>query len=128
MFRLAAVRGQPWPQWRPPLSGGTTCHERPGDHRREKMPQWSPPLSGGTTSRRTLTATGSSPAAMEPAAERRDDAPGREAEQAGAGAAMELLPGAQDPHFGGVHDADEEPGISGGVVGQVPGHVGEVPD
>ena len=28
-----------------------------------------------------------------------------------------LLPGAQDPHLGGVHDADEEPGISGVVVG-----------
>ena len=39
-----------------------------------------------------------------------------------------LLPGAQDPHLGGVHDADEEPGISGGVVGKVPGYVGEVPD
>jgi hypothetical protein len=39
-----------------------------------------------------------------------------------------VLPGAQDPHLGGVHDADEEPGISGGVVGQVPVHVGEVPD
>jgi hypothetical protein len=42
--------------------------------------------------------------------------------------APELLPGAQDPHLGGVHDADEEPGISGGVVGKVPVHVGEVPD
>ena len=39
-----------------------------------------------------------------------------------------VLPGAQDPHLGGVHDADEEPGISGGVVGKVPGYVGEVPD
>jgi hypothetical protein len=39
-----------------------------------------------------------------------------------------VLPGAQDPHLGGVHDAEEEPGISGGVVGKVPGHVGEVPD
>ena len=39
-----------------------------------------------------------------------------------------LLPGAQDPHLGGVHDADEEPGISGGVVGKVPVHMGEVPD
>jgi hypothetical protein len=39
-----------------------------------------------------------------------------------------VLPGAQDPHLGGVHDADEEPGISGGVVGKVPVHVGEVPD
>ena len=39
-----------------------------------------------------------------------------------------LLPGPQDPHLGGVHDADEEPGISGGVVGKVPVHMGEVPD
>ena len=39
-----------------------------------------------------------------------------------------VLPGAQDPHLGGVHDADEEPGISGGVVGKVPVHMGEVPD
>ncbi|MGH3285512.1 MAG: putative transposase, partial [Streptosporangiaceae bacterium] len=44
------------------------------------------------------------------------------------GRAHQLLPGAEDPHLGGVHDADEEPGISGGVVGKVPGHVGEVPD
>ena len=29
----------------------------------------------------------------------------------------QVLPGAQDPHLGGVHDADEEPGISGVVVG-----------
>jgi hypothetical protein len=29
---------------------------------------------------------------------------------------------------GGVHDADEEPGNSGGVVGEVPRHVGTVPD
>src|SRR5207244_9564616 len=39
-----------------------------------------------------------------------------------------LLPGAQDPHLGGVHGADEEPGISGGVVGKVPVHTGKVPD
>lgn len=39
-----------------------------------------------------------------------------------------VLPGAEDPHLGGVHDADEEPGISGGVVGKVPVNVGEVPD
>jgi len=39
-----------------------------------------------------------------------------------------VLPGAQDPHLDGVQDADEEPGISGGVVGQVPSHVGEVPE
>jgi hypothetical protein len=41
---------------------------------------------------------------------------------------VQVLPGAQDPHLGGVHDADEEPGISGGVVGKVPVHMGEVPD
>jgi len=34
--------------------------------------------------------------------------------------AARVLPGAQDPHFGGVQDADEKPGIPGGVVGQVP--------
>jgi hypothetical protein len=39
-----------------------------------------------------------------------------------------VLPGAQDPHLGGVHGADGEPGISGGVVGEVPVHMGEVPD
>lgn len=43
-------------------------------------------------------------------------------------AVLDVLPGAEDPHLGGVHDADEEPGISGGVVGKVPVHVGEVPD
>ena len=41
---------------------------------------------------------------------------------------LQVLPGAQDPHLGGVHDADEKPGISGGVVGKVPVPVGEVPD
>ena len=46
---------------------------------------------------------------------------------AGAGKTR-VLPGAQDPHLGGVHDADEEPGISGGVVGKVPVPMGEVPD
>ena len=44
------------------------------------------------------------------------------------GCCSRMLPGAQDPHLGGVHDADEEPGISGGVVGKVPVHMGEVPD
>ena len=39
-----------------------------------------------------------------------------------------VLPGAQDLHLGGVDDADEEPGISGGVVGKVPVHMGKVPD
>ena len=39
-----------------------------------------------------------------------------------------VLPDAQDPHLGGVHDTDEELRISGGVVGKVPVHVGEVPD
>ena len=40
----------------------------------------------------------------------------------------EVLPGAEKSDEGGVHDADEEPGISGGVVGRVPVPVGEVPD
>ena len=39
-----------------------------------------------------------------------------------------MLPGAQDLHLGGVDDPDEEPGISGGVVGKVPVHMGKVPD
>jgi hypothetical protein len=39
-----------------------------------------------------------------------------------------VLPDAQDANVGGVHDADEELDISGGVVGMVPGYVGEVPD
>jgi hypothetical protein len=39
-----------------------------------------------------------------------------------------LLPGAENADVGGVHDADGEPGNSGGVVGEVPVHVGEVPD
>jgi len=38
------------------------------------------------------------------------------------------VPDAENPHIGGVHDADEEPGIPGSVVGQVPVPVGEVPD
>ena len=44
------------------------------------------------------------------------------------GAFWRVLPGAQDLHLGGVDDADEEPGISGGVVGKVPVHMGKVPD
>jgi hypothetical protein len=38
-----------------------------------------------------------------------------------------LLPGAEDSDVGGVHDADEEPGNSGGWMVVVPGLVGEVP-
>jgi hypothetical protein len=38
-----------------------------------------------------------------------------------------LLPGAEDSDVGGVHDADEEPGNSGGLMVAVPGLVGEVP-
>ena len=67
------------------------------------------------------------------AARRGAAAEAAQAEQAQAAGRAEaardpLLPGAQDPHLGGVHDADEEPGISGGVVGKVPVHMGEVPD
>jgi hypothetical protein len=47
---------------------------------------------------------------------------------AGAVPGDRLLPGAENADVGGVHDADEEPGISGSVVGQVPVYVGEVPD
>lgn len=39
-----------------------------------------------------------------------------------------MLPDTEDADVGGVHDADEGSGISGGVVGEVPGYVGEVPD
>jgi hypothetical protein len=39
-----------------------------------------------------------------------------------------LLPDTENADVGGVHDADEKPGNSGGVVGEVPGSVGEVPD
>ena len=38
-----------------------------------------------------------------------------------------MLPDTENSDVGGVHDADREPGISGGVVGEVPGYVGEVP-
>src|SRR6266496_1545892 len=38
----------------------------------------------------------------------------------------QVLPGAENADVGGVHDADGEPGNSGGVVGEVPVHVGEV--
>jgi hypothetical protein len=38
------------------------------------------------------------------------------------------LPGAENADVSGVHDADEEPDNSGGVVGEVPVHVGKVPD
>jgi len=38
-----------------------------------------------------------------------------------------LLCGAEDADEGGVHDADEKSGDSGGVVGEVPGYVGKVP-
>jgi hypothetical protein len=39
-----------------------------------------------------------------------------------------VLPDTENADVGGVHDADEKPGNSGGVVGEVPGSVGEVPD
>jgi hypothetical protein len=38
-----------------------------------------------------------------------------------------LFPRAEDADVGGVHDADREPGNSGGVVGEAPGSVGTVP-
>jgi hypothetical protein len=40
---------------------------------------------------------------------------------------IHVLPGAEDSDVGGVHDADEEPGNSGGLMVVVPGLVGEVP-
>jgi hypothetical protein len=43
-------------------------------------------------------------------------------------AALLVLPDTENSDVGGVHDADGEPGISGGVVGEVPGYVGTVPD
>ena len=42
-------------------------------------------------------------------------------------ALIPLLPDTENADVGGVHDADEKPGNSGGVVGEVPGSVGEVP-
>ncbi len=41
---------------------------------------------------------------------------------------VRVLPDTENADVGGVHDADEKPGNSGGVVGAVPGSVGEVPD
>jgi hypothetical protein len=38
-----------------------------------------------------------------------------------------VLPDFHNADVGGVHDADEEPGNSGGLVGEVAGHVGTVP-
>jgi hypothetical protein len=38
-----------------------------------------------------------------------------------------VLPCAENPHVGGVHDAHEKPGNPGGVVGEVPRFVGTVP-
>jgi hypothetical protein len=40
---------------------------------------------------------------------------------------LRVLPGAEDSDVGGVHDADEEPGNSGGLMVVVPGLMGEVP-
>ena len=39
----------------------------------------------------------------------------------------QVLPDTENADLGGVHDADGEPGNSGGVVGEVPGQVGTVP-
>jgi hypothetical protein len=44
------------------------------------------------------------------------------------GPGAQVLPDTENSDVGGVHDADGEPGISGGVVGEVPGYVGTVPD
>jgi hypothetical protein len=38
-----------------------------------------------------------------------------------------VLPGAENPHVGGVHGTHEKPGNSGSVVGEVPRFVGTVP-
>lgn len=43
-------------------------------------------------------------------------------------AVVQVLPDTENSDVGGVHDADGEPGNSGGVVGEVPGYVGTVPD
>ncbi len=42
--------------------------------------------------------------------------------------AARVLPDTENADVGGVHDADGEPGNSGGVVGEVPGCMGTVPD
>jgi hypothetical protein len=52
---------------------------------------------------------------------------GRREDQPALALYLWLLPGAEDADVGGVHDADGEPGNSGGVVGEVPGYVGTVP-
>jgi hypothetical protein len=46
----------------------------------------------------------------------------------GKGGGHECCPTLKNADVGGVHDADGEPGKSGGVVGEVPGYVGTVPD
>jgi len=38
-----------------------------------------------------------------------------------------MLRGTEDADEGGVHDADQDSGKSGGVMGKLPGYVGKVP-
>jgi hypothetical protein len=45
----------------------------------------------------------------------------------GQGGGCLVLPGAENSDEGGARDTNEEPDNSGGLVGEVPGYVGEVP-
>ena len=73
---------------------------------------------------------------MDPAQRTEIEGASRILRRARAGRTLPLIPSAAPaccpalkiPDLAGVHDADEEPGISGGVVGKVPVHMGEVPD
>src|SRR5579864_233497 len=85
-----------WPQWSPPMDGGTTRGTESRGHHNERpqwsppmdggttfsaksctwpqvAPQWSPPMDGGTTHRRRRQGGHHGHAAMEPADGRRDD-------------------------------------------------------
>ena len=68
--------GTSWPQWSPPMIGGSTIKGR-GDRITLFMPQWSPPMIGGSTRMDSRRDAALREAAMEPADDRREHSAGR---------------------------------------------------
>ena len=77
-----------WPQWSPPLNGGSMFLFYAG-RGAARLPQWSPPLNGGSIRLSDAVRDRTQPAAMEPAAERREHARAQRAGSARVLAAME---------------------------------------
>ena len=46
---LRSVLCDIWPQWSPPVNGGSTRVHQVRTGERDALPQWSPPVNGGST-------------------------------------------------------------------------------